>query len=535
MVTPNLLLRLSILTFNDVARLKGFQRRFSWKEISDPVYGYVYFNKEVEEKIVNHVILQRLRYIMQLQTAHLVYPGAVHTRFQHSLGVMHLGGLMAEDIVRKILLYYGEEYLDGCDPLTLIQAVRLAGLLHDSGHACFSHTFEEVIIMGGRNIPDTVANHERVGYVLFNEMIREGLNALEKDYGLCGLSDIVGEILSDREPSKPILKIAKWIIKDSLYPADILDFLRRDSYYTGTHEYGYIDYERLYKNTYPYFDGDKVFLLLDRNTWGEFRAYMFAKANMFEHVYYHSVNRAFDLLLKDILLQLDEKYGLTQAVIDVANGDPRRYLTLTDVKMYAILMDEAFEGKGALSELARKLIVDRKPDWKRIGREYILTGYRGLKALKHLLRLMFDRDFRENVRRAIHENLFDKLKSRGFGEGDLWVDVLDISPVPRSMLIPSGDGGGVPLVLYMGKRKEKEIAVDQEVNLIKEGLPLAIVFRVYVKRGLHRLELERVVTETLGKSVEETLQIEQEVDEYTRIFDEAAKYGEELGKKRITM
>lgn len=90
-----------MLRNRDVA--SQYIHKFTWKEISDPIYDYVYFNREIEEEIINSLVLQRLRYILQLQTAHLVYPGAVHTRFQHSIGVMHLAGLMAEDAISKYL------------------------------------------------------------------------------------------------------------------------------------------------------------------------------------------------------------------------------------------------------------------------------------------------------------------------------------------------------------------------------------------------------------------------------------------------
>jgi HD superfamily phosphohydrolase len=149
-----------MLKHRDVAT--GYVHKFTWKEISDPIYGYAYFNKEIEERIINSLIIQRLRYILQLQTAHLVYPGAVHTRFQHVIGVMHLSGLMAEDMISKILVYYGKEYLEDYKPDSLIQAVRLAGLLHDAGHACFGHAFEEAILWGNEKILEEVNNHEKI-------------------------------------------------------------------------------------------------------------------------------------------------------------------------------------------------------------------------------------------------------------------------------------------------------------------------------------------------------------------------------------
>ncbi len=515
---------------------RGYYHRFSWKEISDPIYGYVYFNREVEEHVINHVLIQRLRYIMQLQTAHLVYPGAVHTRFQHSLGVMHLAGLMAEDLLSKIINYYGEEYLEGYSRASLLQAVRLAGLLHDAGHACFGHAFEEIVLFSRSDLPEEIANHERIGYVLVKNMLEDMLTRFERNYGLDHLYEILLKILGSERPRERIITFMRWIVKESLYPADILDFLRRDSYYTGTHEYGYIDYQRLYKNTYPYIEEDKTLLLLDRNAWGEFRAYLYAKANMYEHVYLHSVNRAFDKLLKEIIEKLDEEINFVERVKDILRNKPESYLLLTDAYMYSIMLDKAIRGDGEVGVLTRKLLIERKPEWKRVGREYILASYKGPVAIHHILKFIFNRDYRVKVRRALEEKLMDKLKSRGVEPEDIWVDVVNISPVPESMLLPGKTGEGVKmLTLFMGKRKGTRIVRDQEVMLIREGLPLMTIFRTYIRRGLHRLEYEAIVSETLTQAIEEELRMSGYDKEYERILEEIySDVSSEEFKRKVT-
>jgi len=518
-----------------VDEFRSFYHRFSWKEISDPIYGYVYFNKEVEEPVINNILLQRLRYIMQLQTAHLVYPGAVHTRFQHSLGVMHLAGLMAEDLLSKIMLLYGEENLEGYSKASLLEAARLAGLLHDVGHACFGHAFEEIVLFTRSDLPEQVANHERIGYTLVQSMLEKMLLGFEKNYGLSHLYELLMKLLGFERPREKIVLLLRWVVKESLYPADILDYLRRDSYYTGTHEYGYINYERLYKNTYPYFEDNRVMLLLDRSAWGEFRAYLYAKASMYEHVYLHSVSRAFDQLLKEIIERLDAEMAFAERVKDILRGRPESYLLLTDAYMYAVMLEKALRGEGEVSQLARMLLVERKPDWKRVGREYILTGYRGPAAVKQILQLIFNREWREKVRRALVERIADRLKSYGVDQEDVWVDVVNISPVPETMLIPGREGEGVKmLTLFMGKRSGRKVVKDREVWLIREGLPLMTIFRAYIKRGLHKLEYEAVVTETLARAVEEELQLTSG-PEYEEVVREVLKIlPSDEAKKRVT-
>ncbi|MDH7556911.1 MAG: HD domain-containing protein, partial [Candidatus Methanosuratincola sp.] len=103
-----------------------------WGMIKDPVHGYVHIT-ETEKEVIDTLPLQRLRRIKQLVFADYVYPGANHTRFEHSVGVMHLAGLLGKAL-----------------PVSMdkdeIQKIRLAGLCHDLGHGPFSHTFEQVLI-----------------------------------------------------------------------------------------------------------------------------------------------------------------------------------------------------------------------------------------------------------------------------------------------------------------------------------------------------------------------------------------------------
>ena len=102
-------------------------------EIRDPVHGYIKITQE-ERAIIDSPFVQRLRRIHQLAGAYMVYPGGVHSRFEHVLGTMHVAGLIAESIADKVDL--DEEH---------VQELRLAALLHDVGHGPFSHLFEEVL------------------------------------------------------------------------------------------------------------------------------------------------------------------------------------------------------------------------------------------------------------------------------------------------------------------------------------------------------------------------------------------------------
>jgi len=513
---------------------QDFRSMFTWKIISDPIYGYVYFNREIEERVINSILLQRLRYIMQLQTAHLVYPGAVHTRFQHSLGVMHLSGLVAEDFTGKLLLMYGKEILEGYSPATLIEATRLAGLLHDIGHAAFGHSFEHSILWK-KNPPPELHNHERIGARLFGLILKDELLGAEERYGLTGLVDLLEKLLDDKEYSSPIVKAYRWIVKDGLYPSDIMDFLRRDSYYAGTNEYGYINYERLYRNTYPYVNGGEFRAVLDRTGLGEFKQYMIAKASMYEHVYYHSVCRAFDKILDTLLERLDEELDLYGRVLDLAKGNIEGYMELTDVYLYSILLGKALRDQTETGRLARLMLIERKPEWRRVGGEYVLSGYRGPRFVGEILRLIFNREWRSKVVSILSEELSSRLSGMGVDRGDVWVDVLDISPVPKSLLYPSSEKAVPEVSLLTGKVSGRRLAIGQEINLLEGELPLEVIFRAYVKREKYSVEMESVISRVVEDVLKDMLGLDME--EYRRVIKEAYKSatGIDYSRFKLTM
>ncbi|WP_276814672.1 HD domain-containing protein [Desulfurococcus amylolyticus] len=512
----------------------GFMELFTWKMVSDPIYGFVYFNREIEEQIINSSLLQRLRYIMQLQTAHLVYPGAVHTRFQHSLGVMHLSGLVAEDLTWKLVSIYGREALEDYSPATLIEASRLAGLLHDVGHAAFGHSFEHSVLWR-RMMPSELANHERIGLKLVELVLEDALIKLEEKYGLNGLNDVLKKLLKDNYDGPPLIRMYRWVIKDGLYPTDIVDFLRRDSYYAGTSEYGYISHERLYRNTYPLIEGGGFKPILDRTGLGEFKQYMIAKASMYEHVYYHSVCRAFDKILDTLLERLDEEYGLVERVIAISKGRIEDFLELTDVYVYNILLGKALREESETGRLARLMLIERKPEWRRVGGDYVLNGYGGPRFISEILKLIFNREWRSKVVSALTEELSRKLSGIGVTEEDVWVDVLDVSPVPKTLLYPGGENSIPGVVVYTGKILGRQIVVGQEINLLEGELPLAVIFRAYVRRGKYRVEAESIASKTIGDVLESLLRIN--MDEYRRSIEEAYKSatGIDYSRFKLTM
>jgi HD superfamily phosphohydrolase len=152
-------------------------------EIRDPVYGFISFN-DWEKEIINQAAFQRLRRIRQLALTDMVYPVAAHTRFEHSLGVMHLATIMYDAIInndknKKILeerLSYNDAGLKKDR-----QLIRLAALLHDVGHAPFSHASED--IMPINNLTGKAYKHENYTMAIIKYTLKDIIENHQINYG----------------------------------------------------------------------------------------------------------------------------------------------------------------------------------------------------------------------------------------------------------------------------------------------------------------------------------------------------------------
>ncbi len=143
------------------------------KEVRDPVHGFIYFN-ETEMKIVNTSIFQRLRYIRQLALTYFVYPGAEHSRFSHSMGVMEFATKMFDTLMMKHLgqqLKWSKARVKRNK-----QLLRIAALLHDTGHTPFSHGSEE--------LPPRVKHEEISRRFIVAEPIAGLINKFKEDLGI---------------------------------------------------------------------------------------------------------------------------------------------------------------------------------------------------------------------------------------------------------------------------------------------------------------------------------------------------------------
>jgi HD superfamily phosphohydrolase len=173
------------------------------KIINDPVFGFIKLPKGLLYNLVQHPHMQRLSRIKQLGLASMVYPGAQHTRFQHSLGAFHLMGEAIQQLTSKGNLILDQE----------AEAVQAAILLHDIGHGPFSHVLENTLVDG--------VSHEEISLLLM-EQINQEMN---------GQLDLAIQIFKDEYPKKFLHQLLS-----SQLDMDRLDYLRRDSFYTGVSE-----------------------------------------------------------------------------------------------------------------------------------------------------------------------------------------------------------------------------------------------------------------------------------------------------------
>ncbi|MGD1054536.1 MAG: HD domain-containing protein [Nitrososphaerales archaeon] len=262
-------------------------------EIRDPVHGYIKLT-EVERDLIDTPFVQRLRRIHQLAGSYLVYPGAVHTRFEHVVGAMHVAGQIAESLAPT----------SGMGP-DQVQEVRIAALLHDVGHGPFSHTYEEVLA------ERTNVTHEDISQrIVLETPIRD---VLEKNgFSARKISAFAVGKQSRRPP------FVNEIIAGGL-SADIMDYLLRDSYFTGV-EYGRVDVRRVI-DSLQVAEGR---LAVENAALYAFEALLLARYEMFKAVYFHRTVRAAELMLVQSMKLADDALGLT----DLSDLDS--YLDLTD-------------------------------------------------------------------------------------------------------------------------------------------------------------------------------------------------------------
>lgn len=233
------------------------------KIINDPVHGFVNIPSEFIFDLMEHPYFQRLRRIMQLGLTHYVFPGATHTRFQHTVGALHLMTNALNNLKSKEVKITPEEE----------EAVLAAILLHDIGHGPFSHALEESLISG--------INHEMLSQLLMND-----LNAQLK-----GKLDLAIQIFNNKYSKRFLHQLVS-----SQLDMDRLDYIKRDSFFTGVSE-GTIGTDRIIKMLNV--SGDN--LVVEKKGIYSVEKFLISRRLMYWQVYLHKTVMASEYLLVKML------------------------------------------------------------------------------------------------------------------------------------------------------------------------------------------------------------------------------------------
>ena len=260
------------------------------KIINDPVFGFIKIPRGLLYDIVQHPLMQRLNRINQLGLASVVYPGARHTRFQHSLGTFHLTSEAIQTLQQKGNFIFDSE----------AEAVEAAILMHDIGHGPFSHVLENTLISG--------ISHEEISLLMMEQINRD----------LGGQLNLAISIFKGEYPKNFLHQLIS-----SQLDMDRLDYLRRDSFYTGVTE-GNIGSARIIKMLNVVDDA----LVVESKGIYSLENYLTTRRLMYWQVYLHKTAVACEKVLVNTLLRAKD---LTREGVDVFASPALKYFLQNDV------------------------------------------------------------------------------------------------------------------------------------------------------------------------------------------------------------
>jgi len=395
-------------------------------EITDPIHDFIRINK-TERKIIDTSVFQRLRRIKQLSGAHLTYPGAQHTRFEHSLGVLHIASMASESLHSKGLMSNED-----------IQNIRFAALLHDIGHGPFSHLFEEVLQRKNQS-------HEEVGKQII----------LKSEIGdIISKSGYDKKLIHNLAVGQSKMQYLNEIVSGAL-SADMMDYLLRDGYFTGA-EHAKIDHHRLTHSLDVY----KNKLALDSSALVNFETMMISRFQMFKAVYFHKTVRAGEVMLLEAMSLAGNELGLSSLKID-------EYVKLTDEVVLQKLM--SLPETNSDLKAAKKIAIDYQD--------------------RKLFKCVFERSLTgKSLSKKRLQELKQKIaKKSNISPNQIFIDTSTTSSIP---LTPSKkESKSIILTRKESKRTiAREIPIS-EIPLVSSMSKIMNILRVYTP-GSYRKKVE---------------------------------------------
>ena len=309
---------------------------------NDPIYGFIAIETDLILQLINHRFFQRLRRISQMGLSSLVYPGAHHTRFEHALGAMHVMQKAIEVLTQKGIAISAEEN----------EAMQIAILLHDIGHGPFSHASEKILLKG--------KTHEELSLRIIQNLNEEFKGAL-------GLAI---QIFTNSYPRKFMHQLVS-----SQIDVDRLDYLKRDSFYTGVTE-GNINTQRILNTMHV----EEENLVFESKGVHSLEKFLLARRLMYWQVYLHKTSLAAELLLvkalerfwelvnsgEEVLSPTHSFYPLIHRSSDESLSDSvlLHYLTLEDSDILHLLKQWLGHADFVLRSLSKQILFRQLPKIK---------------------------------------------------------------------------------------------------------------------------------------------------------------------------
>lgn len=374
-----------------------FDAKLSGK-VLDPIHGTVMIT-EIERQVIGHPLFQRLRSVKQNSFLYKVFPSAQHSRFEHSLGVMHVAYQMYRHLVINAYRYHAK-YQDQLLFTQIerisserVQELRLAALLHDIGHGPMSHQFDSFLLSLdqlkdalGPEFSDIYplvdeskgVEHEHMSLIFIKKIFADLklnidvdniIKLIESSYKNGVVYEAIGEAEFDIQP------LFTSLISSCPIDSDRMDYLLRDSYFSGV-KCGVYNIDRIMMSIVPVVEDNRVYLAYKESGLDSISEFIFSRSSLFSQVYYHKTNRAFSSMLSKVCNKLidksEEGRHLFSAMYQFKSGDFANNLRSLE-RFYLDNSDEFFI-KQTVSQLIAsdakaKAIVDNilyRSPWKKL-------------------------------------------------------------------------------------------------------------------------------------------------------------------------
>jgi HD superfamily phosphohydrolase len=447
--------------------------------IADPIHKYILYTRPdgvpgeaTEQDLIDSPWMQRLRRVPQLQSARWVFPAAEHSRFQHSLGAMHLAGTFARQLHPSLKA----EFSDAPSIALIEELMRVSGLLHDIGHGPFGHFFDDNFLV------DFDLTHELLGQRIIRDELGDLLRALTRSPS--GPFEAGEQIdpewicyLMGKSFTRPDALHPRWLahlkpLLSGIYTADNMDYVLRDSYMCGV-AVGPIDVERI---MYYSFFSDQG-LTLDRGGIQAFIMFLNARFYMYTNVYYHRTTRGIDLHLKEIFrdtMRLVFPYDLRR--------DIHPYLDMTEWTLLEEVARWGDAGDAERKALAQewRQILDRRLKW-RMSHEVVLDLFEPRRGVQAFMKA-------EEVEQRVREILPASLQHFPFK-----IDMAQQDPRPLNPI------GMKDRQIYVYDAPSRTVSAEPLKELLKYLPGKVAQCRIFATSHEHDALLARALEEALGE------------------------------------